>query len=153
MSDQAGSLSQTLRHLKNRPAWGLTRTHGSTFFLEIGNPKLRPGERKLHGEWHFLFEMCHWRFEDANTLLVGSDDSPQRINKEFRNLKLESVVHVETVPPSNDLQIEFSSGVRVRTFSTCSADAEATQWQLFDPSENVWISDVMGRILARDANE
>ena len=63
MSDQAGSISQALHHLNGRPAWGLTRTHGSMFFLEVGNPKLRPGEKKQHGEWHFLFEMCHWRFE------------------------------------------------------------------------------------------
>lgn len=154
MRDRGGTISDVLRDLKGKPSWGLTRTHGSMFFLEIGNPKLRAGEKKQHGEWHFLFQMCHWRFQDANTVLVGSDDSPDAIDDKFRKLQLQSFDHAEIVPPSNDLRIVFSSGVCVMTFSTCSPASDGeTQWQLYDPSDTVWISDTTGRIVARDANE
>lgn len=154
MSDRGRSISDALRDLKGKPTWGLTRTHGSMFFLEIGNPKLRVGEKKQHGEWHFLFQMCHWRFEDANSVLVGSDDSPEAIDDQFEKLQLQLFDHAEIVSPSNDLRLVFSSGVCVMTFSTFSeASDRETQWQLYDPNDTVWISDTTGRIIARDANE
>jgi hypothetical protein len=154
MSNRGGTISDALRDLKGKPTWGLTRTHGSMFFLEIGNPKLRVGEKKQHGEWHFLFQMCHWRFENPDTVLVGSDDSPETIDDQFRKLELQLFEHAEIVSPSNDLRIVFSSGVRVMTFSTCSQASEGeTQWQLYDPSDTVWISNTTGQIVARDANE
>lgn len=154
MSDRGRTISDALGDLKGKPTWGLTRTHGSMFFLEIGDPKLRVGERKQHGEWHFLFELCHWRFEDANTVLIGSDDSTEAIDDHFRKLQLQLLNHAEIVSPSNDLRIVLSSGVCVRTFSTCSqASEQETQWKLYDPANTVWISDTTGRIVARDANE
>jgi hypothetical protein len=154
MSVHGKGLSDALRDLKGMPSWGLTRTHGSMFFLEIGHPKLRPGERKEHGEWHFLFQMCHWRFENKNAVLIGSDDSPEAIDDRFRKLEPQLVDHAEIIPPSNDLRIVFSSGVCVMTFGTCSQASDGeTQWQLYDPSDTVWISDTTGRIVVREANE
>ena len=154
MTHHRGSLSEALDGLNGKSAWGLTRTHGSMFFLEVGNLTLRPGEKRQHGEWHFLFELCHWRFEDENTVVVGSDDPPQRIDEQFRTLQLQTFDHVEILQPSNDLRIVFSSGVCMRTFTTCSlADDEATQWHLFDPCDNVWTANLTGQVFAHDANE
>jgi hypothetical protein len=152
MNDASGTIREVLQGLKGEPAWGLTRTHGSMFFLELGRPHPRPGEKKVHGQWHFLFQMCHWRFEDTESLVVGSDDSSEVIDEKFARLQLDSIHTIETVSPSNDLRIAFGSGVCIRTFCTSSSTDESTQWELFDPNDNVWISDATGRLVAKSAH-
>jgi hypothetical protein len=137
-----------LSRLRGKPGWGLARTHGSMFFLEIGDSLLRKG-RKPHGEWHFLIECCHWRFETPDKVLVGSEDNQQFIDATFEKSNLGSIENAEVSAPSNDLLIEFSSGARFRTFST-SAEAtnEWTQWLLYGPPDDdyAWVSDGGGNI-------
>jgi hypothetical protein len=96
MSDR-DMIESTFQSLNGKPAWGLTRTHGSMFFLEIGQPLPRSGEKKVHGEWHFLVEVCHWRIEARNSVLIGSDDEQELIDNTFVNLELG---HVESVAAS-----------------------------------------------------
>jgi hypothetical protein len=135
--------------LRGKSGWGLVRSHGSMFFLEMGDPLLRTGEANPHGEWHFLFELCHWRFETANEVLVGSEDDQQFIDTEFERLSLGSVESAEVSTPSHDLIIKFSSGVRFRTFSTSAeATSQWTQWLLYGPPEEdyAWVSDGGGNI-------
>jgi hypothetical protein len=91
-------IESTFQSLNGKPAWGLTRTHGSMFFLEIGLPLPRSGEKKVHGEWHFLVEMCHWRIETQNSILTGSDDEQELIDSSFARLELG---HVESVTASS----------------------------------------------------
>jgi hypothetical protein len=52
------SIRQTLLDLKGKPAWGLHRTYGSVFFGEVGKQRPLADERQIHGEWHFLVEVC-----------------------------------------------------------------------------------------------
>ncbi len=154
MSHGPVAMQQALVTLKGKPAWGLVRTHGSMFFLEIGKPLPQVGEEKMHGEWHFLFEICHWRIEDGGSLVVGSDDSQEFIDQKFAGLQLESIHGVEILPSSHDLRIIFSSGHYLTTFCTSAASTEQwMQWQLFDPHDNVWISDATGRLSGKNAHE
>jgi hypothetical protein len=145
-------IESTFRSLNGKPAWGLTRTHGSMFFLEIGNPLPRSGEKKVHGEWHFLVEMCHWRLETPNSVLLGSDDEQELIDSRFVHLELGYVESVEAASPSHDLRVVFSSGIRFITFTTSVAAKEQwKQWQLYAPDDNVWIADASGGLAQRNA--
>jgi hypothetical protein len=122
------------------------------FFLEIGQPLPRVGEKKVHGEWHFLVEMCHWRIEMQNSILAGSDDEQELIDNTFANLELGYVESVAALSPSHDLQIVFSSGIRLRTFTTSAAAKEQwKQWLLYGPDDDVWIADASGGIGVRNA--
>ena len=143
-----------LAHLVGRSAWGLRRDLGSIFFLELGEPLARIGQLKPHGEWHFLIQLCHWRFETPESVLVGSEDDQTFIDATFASLKLGSVETAEVLPPSQDLQISFSSGVRFKTFTTSKeATDQWTQWHLFGPDEYVWTSDGGGHVQCKKRDE
>ncbi len=145
-------IESTFQSLNGKPAWGLVRTHGSMFFLEIGQPLPRGGEKKVHGEWHFLVEMCHWRIETQDSILIGSDDEQELIDKTFGNLELGHVESVVAPFPSHDLHVVFSSGIRLNTFTTSGAAQDQwKQWQLYSPDDNVWIADASGCLAQRNA--
>ena len=145
-----------LSRLVGRSAWGLRRDLGSIFFLELGEPLARTGQLRPHGEWHFLIQLCHWRFETTNEVLVGSEDNPQFIDDVFEKLSLGSVESAEVSTSSHDLLIKFSSGASFRTFST-SAEAtdQWTQWLLYSPPDEdyAWVSDGGGNTKCITGNE
>jgi len=152
MSRENPSIQNTLDMLPGKRAWGLTRTHGSMFFLEIGKPLPRREEKKVHGEWHFLVEVCHWRIEIDSSLLVGSDDSQELIDRTFAGSDLGSIVEASATLPAYDLYIVFSSGLRLTTFGTSAASRnEWTQWQLYGPDDNVWVANASGELLQTNA--
>lgn len=153
MSQQGVAIQNSFRNLQGQRAWGLTRTHGSMFFLEIGEPLPRPGEKKVHGEWHFLVEMCHWRIDTEDSLLVGSDDEQELIDASFSKLELGSVQSVKAPSPSHDLHVIFSSGLRLNTFATSAAAKDQwTQWQLYSPDDNVWVANASGELTQTNVN-
>jgi hypothetical protein len=124
------------------------------FFLEFGSPISRVGQVRPHGEWHFLVELCHWRFEKPESVLVGSEADPTFIDARFDTLKLGSVQKAEILAPSHDLMVNFSSGVSFKTFTTSrEATDQWTQWQLFGPEQYVWISNAGGHLQCRKRDE
>ncbi len=152
MSQENYPICSTFDALPGKRAWGLTRTHGSMFFLEIGEPLPRRGEKKVHGEWHFLVEVCHWRIEDAGSLLVGSDDPQELIDTTFSGIELGSLAEVSVSLPAHDLLIVFSSGLRLTTYGTSAAARnEWTQWQLYSPDDNVWVANASGELMQVNA--
>jgi hypothetical protein len=142
------SIDNLLLELRGKPAWGLVRTFGSMFFLEIGNPMPRSDTKKVHGEWHILVELCHWRVESQNATLAGSDDEQELIDYTFTNLELGSIETVAVSSTSHDLRIIFSSGIRLSTFSATAAatNDKSTQWQIYCPDDNVWIAKADGSL-------
>jgi hypothetical protein len=99
-------------------------------------------------------ELCHWRFEARESVLVGSEDDPTFIDATFDNLKLGSVQNAEIINPSHDLLVKFSSGVWFKTFtSSREATDQWTQWQLFGPEEYVWISNGSGQLQCKKRDE
>jgi hypothetical protein len=151
MSDN-NTIESTFSSLNGKPGWGLARTHGSMFFLEIGSPLPRIGEKKLHGEWHILVEMCHWRLETLNSVLLGSDDEQELIDSTFADLELGYVESTTAASPSHDLHLVFSSGIRLITFTTSVTTREQwKQWQLYGPDDYVWVAEASGRLVHRNA--
>jgi hypothetical protein len=147
------SIEKALSSLVGKPAWGAARDIGSIFFLQIGEPRIIPGLRKQYGQWHFLFDCCHWMFETADKLVVGSDDGQQYIDATFQRLDLGCVEAAEMSAPSHDLFLGFSSGTRFRTFSTSAqATDQWTQWSLYGPADYVWVVDGGGntKCVAKD---
>jgi hypothetical protein len=141
------SIQDALSNLTGKPAWGAARDVGSIFFLQVGESRTIPGLRRSYGEWHFLIDCCHWRFETSDKLVVGSEDDQQFIDATFERLDLGRVESAEVLRPSHDLLVRFSSEARFKTFST-SAEAtdQWTQWSLYGPDDYVWVVDGGGNI-------
>lgn len=154
MSSNDEKLQIALSKLKGLPAWGLVRTYGSMFFLEVGNSLPRSGEKKIHGEWHFLIEMCDWRFESPDGTIVASEDEPDRIDNIFTKLELGVFTAAKAQSLTYDLDLTFSSGISLRTFSqTGSLGDRWTQWQLYDPEDYVWAVDEQGALIHENAHQ
>ncbi len=152
MTQEEASFQRTLLSLRCRPAWGLVRTHGSMFFVEIGDPLPRADDKKVHGEWHFLVEMCHWRIDMQDAVLAGSDDQQAKIDSSFALLRLGAIENIDALAPSRDLHVSFSSGIRLTTFSATAAPEEQwSQWQLYGPDDNVWIAEGDGSLHYKNA--
>jgi hypothetical protein len=140
--------------LKNEPAWGLVRTHGSMFFLEVGEKLAIANRRNPRGEWHFLVEMCHWRLETPDAVLVGSDDNIDVIDKVFGDLSLGVVSEMTVRSPGHCLQLDFSSRIQLKTFTTsATAQDEWIQWRLFRPDGKVWVVNGSGLLTLQNGDE
>lgn len=102
----------------------------------------------FHGEWHFLVDVCHWRIENGDALVIGSEDDQKIIDEIFdKELKLGYIELVTLQPPLQDLHITFSSGLCLRTFSSYGAEKDATYWNLYCEAEKeAWGADVDGKI-------
>jgi hypothetical protein len=154
MIEQYLSIHHDLSNLQGKPAWGLVRTHGSMFFLELGGSILRPGGLKAHGEWHFLIEMCQWRFDTKESILVGSEDDREFIDASFRRMELGVIERVEVTPPCHDLTLVFSSGIRLKTFFVSSAAKdEWTNWIFYCPADRAWETHGGGQPILTDEAE
>lgn len=147
MTFDISGIREDFLRLTGLRAWGLSRTHGSMFFLEVGKPLDRPRQVRRHGEWNFLVEMTEWRFETSESLLIGSDDSPELIDERFSAMKLGAVDNGDVILPTLDLILTFSSGVRLRTFgaSALYAEEKRKQWMFFRPDDNVWAVSALGK--------
>jgi hypothetical protein len=153
MNQENTTVQYALSSLKGKPAWGLVRTHGSFFFVELGKPISRPGGVKVHGEWHFLVEMCQWRFETHESILVGSDDDQEFIDASFARLALGAIENVDATPPCHDLTVVFSSGIRLKTlFASAAAKDEWKHWYLYLPDDNAWIVGGDGRPVLKNVH-
>jgi len=147
-------IEATFTFLEKKPAWGLVRTHGSMFFLEIGRPLPKGNRKNVRGEWHFLIEMCHWRLATREAILVGSEDDQGLIDHVFKEANLGTLDKATTSTPTHDLHLLFSSGVTLSTFTTsASATDQWTQWRLFCPDDNVWVVNGGGHLASVNAHE
>ncbi len=108
------------------------------FFLDFGE-SMQVGSKYQHGQFHFLFQSCDWRFRSQANLLVGSEDEQSHIDKVFQNLALSRLVSATQAPGLWDLTLHFTSGITLETFSACSQeDADWTQWIFFVPGDLAW---------------
>jgi hypothetical protein len=125
------------------------------FFLQIGDPFPRPRVKEILGQWHFLVEICHWRFETQEGILVGSDDEQELIDSAFQRLDLGAIKETILSSPSHDLRIVFSTGVSLDTFATSSAAAKDqwTQWSLFSPDDSTWNANASGALVHHNADD
>jgi hypothetical protein len=95
--------------------------HGSALFLELGI--LSPGKKRKdgsignpQGEITVMVDY-DWRVERQRSILGGSSDSPKRrvsISNKLLNVTITSAQTVGRIP---ELQLQFSNGLWVVTFS------------------------------------
>jgi hypothetical protein len=132
------TISDSLRQLIGKPAWGLSRSHGSMFLFDIGEAVPRSGE-KIHGEWCFLFESCTWRFEGIGNSAITSEDDSEQIDVQFKMLQLGHIVEANYSAASEQLHIAFNSGIALEVHPDfADDDSTLSEWTFFVPGELAW---------------
>jgi hypothetical protein len=145
-------LAAAIVHLINRVPWGVEIVIGTRLSMEFGRDVLTPSHKQAHGEWHLLFQNCHWRVENTASILIGSDDDD--LPSAIHSVQFGTVKGIRLIPPSNDLQIDFDGGLRLNTFLTHSRSGrEPTQWYLYCPDETVLIAEGGGTLIRKNRNE
>lgn len=133
-------MNNAQRHL-NRiigfPASPPKRTNGSSFFLDIGDPLIRNGESSVHGEFHFLFQNCDWRFVRDKNIIVGSADDSSTIEESFRSSELCYIADVN-LSQLGDLTITFTSGIVFETFLSLSNKEPISVWTFYQGPTDSW---------------
>lgn len=148
----ANELEIMVEHLLEKEPWGIEVTIGTRLSMEFGTEMLRPKHKQAHGEWHLLFQNCHWRVENAESVVVGSDDDD--LSAAIGRVKFARITSIRLVPPSNDLEIHFENGLRLTTYLSYSkSSSESKQWYLFCPDESVLVAEGGGHLTCKDRNE
>ena len=128
-------IEETVSKLIGKAPWDARLGEGSFLTMEFGKPEANPTGHVTHGEWHLWLYMCMWRIETQEEILAGSEDDRSRIRKLLENLDLNTIKDIRVARPSLDLWIEFTSGVKLLTFSNTTRSEE--QWMLFTPDGSV----------------
>ncbi len=144
-------LATTIEDLLDKEPWGVELTIGTRLSMEFGREVLMPKHNQAHGEWHLLFQNCHWRLENMESVLVGSDDDDLRVT--IQNVKFGRVKNIGLKPPSNDLEIDFDNGLRLTTFLTYSRScSDSKQWYLYGPDGSVLVAEGGGSLIRQNRN-
>jgi hypothetical protein len=148
----AGDLTTAIDDLVGKVPWGIELTIGTRLSMEFGTEVLMPKHKRAHGEWHLLFQNCHWRVQNIESVLVGSDDDD--ILAAIQDIRFGKVKAIYLMQPSNDLEIHFDDGLRLVTFLSYSRNVpDSTQWYLFCPDDHVLIAEGGGSIIRKNRNE
>src|ERR1700683_4892598 len=122
--------------LQGKRPWNIQLGEGSFITMEFGAPEANPSGRRVHGEWHLWLYMCNWRIETADKVLAGSNDDHEKVQSVLKTEVFDETKTFQVLEPSKDLFIDFTSGLKLHTFSS-SSDHDEEQWKLFTPEGKV----------------
>jgi hypothetical protein len=101
-------------------AWGSRLVSvGSFMTIEFGNPV--PAEwdpSHLCGTWSLLTDMCDWRLEKNEAIILGSEDHRSRIGRALQNLDGLILLDVDIQSPAFDTIFVFNKKISFRIFPT-----------------------------------
>jgi hypothetical protein len=135
--EDIAKINRQLQGVLGQQAWGVALGVGSFITLEFGEsvPPRRQGGR-VHGEWHLWVCACAWRLEAKNDVMVGSDDSREKLEPAVRQLEGRTLQSIVLSPPAPDAVFTFSEGFVLRLFPFLFSDDDE-HWMLFTPGSNV----------------
>lgn len=126
-----------------KAAWGVKVGYGSFLTIEFGVPN-KSEYCSIYGEWYLWLYLCSWRIEKDGYLIVGSDDSKEKLIKSTSTIEGYELRLFKVYPQTLDLLLTFENNSILRTFSTI-ADNEINQdkqhWMLYMPDNRVLVAD------------
>ena len=99
-------------------AW---RSHGSAIFLELGS--LSEGDGNSRGEQSIMIEWS-WRFEGQSSILFGSFDDNEKIDKFPEIVVGKTIEKVSFFSRLSEIEIQFSDKLWLLTFATSEGDPD-----------------------------
>jgi len=140
-----------LKRLVGKPVWGARRSHGSSFFIEIGSPHLSVREastdpevrrrspalakRKisLAGEFQILILDCNWAITSAGADVTNFCEESV-IDGAVRTL---NSTYIAGVDENDSFTLSMDSGVSLIVASNDDVGKE-DQWNILVPEGETW---------------
>ncbi len=97
---------RVIKSVPEKRVWGLSRTHGSMFFLELGEATHSSGEDSYRGEMSFTSECGFWRLFVDELLVLACEDQQPHIDEALRSFGDATV---------QDLSVDYNGDVSLLT--------------------------------------
>jgi hypothetical protein len=140
-----------LAPLVGKIAFSLKQSHGSFFFIEFGDPRLKIREpieprpeaseaskismrrRRVHviGTWSFFVKACNWTLTNEQRS-VGRADAPADMEDVFRGVEGQYLVSARVVEETKALTLDFDLGGCLRLWPRSDQGLD------FDPGDDQW---------------
>lgn len=116
-------------------AWGISLGQGSFITIEFGEA-LQPDKKTgiQHGQWHLWIYNSSWRIENENNVLVGSEDSREKIKNEIKKLENLPLKNIDFLLPSMDTTFEFENSIKIRAIPLIFHE-DYDYWILYMPND------------------
>ena len=138
-----GIIEEIIKGLLGKKAWNARIGYGSFVTIEFGNPIVQENDQSSHGEWHLWVYICSWRIEKDNHIIVGDQDSKERMNETIKLIDGTTLESFEVLSTVLDAILRFSDGLTLRLFSILSNDEEnddSPHWMLYMPNNRILIA-------------
>jgi hypothetical protein len=123
--------------LVGKPAWMVCLGFGASLMINFGR-QLDPDKfGRSHGEWHLWLEGCEWRIDYQDRVLVGGEDSREKMQVAVRELEGRKLLAVSLNSPAMDAVFEFEGDLSLRTFAVNTTELDS--WNLFTPEHKVLV--------------
>ena len=123
--------------LVGKRPWSVQLGVGSFLLFDFGQT-VQASAGVTRGEWCLWLYCTPWRIRTETRLLLGSEDTREKIAAEIKQLENKTVVRCDLIKPTLDLVITFENGLRLETFSFDNTDAE--HWKLFAPDSMILVA-------------
>ena len=147
------SVETEFKKIVNLKARNITLGHGSFLTIDFGEDikeeHKTKGQSKVYtrGEWFLWLYMCFWRIEYHNKLIVGSEDKREEIELATTLINNQKLIFFN-ISPFNDLELDFESGHKIRTFSAGIDYSE--QWKLSLSNGMTFVANSSGKFEYRE---
>ncbi|WP_156992648.1 hypothetical protein [Paraburkholderia oxyphila] len=144
-------IEEIFKALIGKTAWGVQQTHGSCFYIEFGDPRLktlgplnvsrdapleqilRTRRRRaiLYGQWSLLIQDCIWTLRTWE-ITITQETAPVDMKASFDALSGQYLVSVCYDEEANSCTFEFDLGARLTTTPVRTSNSDWVQWTLND---------------------
>ncbi|HLG77672.1 MAG TPA: hypothetical protein VKX46_14740 [Ktedonobacteraceae bacterium] len=136
--DKIAEIQAKLQGILGQRAWGVARGQGSFVTMEFEQPvpPAQPNARS-HGEWHLWLYGCAWRLEQAEHVIVASEDDLAKIETAIRRLEGHVLQAFELTTPAPDAVITFDDAMVLRLFAVSTEGMDS--WLLYTPDKVITV--------------
>lgn len=131
------TLANVCAQIHGKQAWGFIRTYGSGIVVEFGESIRRKNSSKNHGEIHLLVQNSPWRLLTEGSILIGSDDAAEDIDRIAKSLSLGMVEEFRIDKLTFDITIEFAN-MRFQSFTSSVGKYAEDCWILYSGEKGSW---------------
>ena len=108
------------------------RSIGSVLLFDFGRLTKfrRQGQQRVFGEWHLLVDMASWTVLKGRTVLLTSENSPNRIDQQIPSLLNRRTVKRLVIHQTGNLDVTFGDRTKLKVKKR-SKRKYHTNWILF----------------------
>lgn len=104
-------------------------TYGSHISVDFGEQSQNEqSPKEMQEKWRLFTNMCEWRLEKDNKVLVGSEDHHSRINTALQQLDGLNLLNIDIQLQTLDTVFHFTGSIDLRIFTAKFIDDDSPHW-------------------------